>query len=397
MARDEARVFTRIWLDDQFRAKRAQAQRLFLFLLSQQDLTYAGTLALRVRKWAHAAPDLTPATVREALDELAEPDPSGNPSANGSANGALVIVDEDTEEVLIRSLIRLDGVWKIPNLMRAARNAAALVESAKLRAVMLDELLRIRESDEFRERAAERPHVAAELALFVEQLGGPSADPQLRTLADGRWTGSRNGNAKGSAKGSRKGSANPSAKGRRGKGEVVRSTTRRTNTGSKTSEADEPQPTTEQTSLIPSDVRRLDVERICNHLADRIAAHGVKRPAITQKWRDAARLMLDADGIPADHIHRAIDWAHDNEFWRANVLSLPNLRKHYAQMLMQAKRTKATPQTGGKPSKAAAKQAATEAAMQAALAVEAAATGHDTTPATATATATRIVIAGELE
>ncbi|MBF8186354.1 hypothetical protein ITP53_11450 [Nonomuraea sp. K274] len=406
MARDEARVFTSIWRDEQFRAYSANAQRLFLFLLSQPDLSYCGTLALRERKWAGTASDLTPADVRAGLAELTNPSP--NPSENGSANpsanpsgGALVVVDEDTEELLIRSLVRLDGVWKIPNLMRSARNAAALIESPHLPPVLLAELLRIRDLGEFQDKTQEKPHVAAELALFVEQLGGPAADPQLRAVAEGRWTGSRKGNAKGSPKGP----ANPSAKGSRGRGKVVSSSTPRTTTGSKntsaTPDAEDEQPqqaAPEQTEIVPAlppDVRRLDVERICARLADRIAAHGVKRPVITQRWRDAARLMLDRDAIPEGHINAAIDWAHDSDFWRANVLSLPKLRKHYEQMHLQAKRDAAKSSPAKPTGKAAAQEAAYEAAMHAALAAEAAATG--TGDYASTTTAHRIVITGELE
>jgi len=83
---------------------------------------------------------------------------------------------------------------------------------------------------------------------------------------------------------------------------------------------------------------REDVDRLCNHLADRITANGCKRPAINQKWRDAARLMLDADERTEDNVHKAIDWCQDHEFWRANILSMPKLREKYDQLQMQAMR-----------------------------------------------------------
>lgn len=83
---------------------------------------------------------------------------------------------------------------------------------------------------------------------------------------------------------------------------------------------------------------REDVERICTHLADRIEANGAKRPTINKRWRDAARLMLDADGRAEADVHAAIDWCQDSEFWRANVLSLPKLREKYDQLSLQARR-----------------------------------------------------------
>ena len=83
---------------------------------------------------------------------------------------------------------------------------------------------------------------------------------------------------------------------------------------------------------------RDDVERICELLADRIEANGSPRPAITAKWRDAARLMLDRDGRTEAEVIGAIDWCQADEFWRANVLSLPKLREKYDQLRLQAQR-----------------------------------------------------------
>lgn len=83
---------------------------------------------------------------------------------------------------------------------------------------------------------------------------------------------------------------------------------------------------------------RPDVERLCEHLAGRIEANGVKRPTITKGWRDAARLMLDRDERSETEIHGAIDWCQADEFWRANVLSMPKLREKYDQLRLQAQR-----------------------------------------------------------
>jgi hypothetical protein len=107
------------------------------------------------------------------------------------------------------------------------------------------------------------------------------------------------------------------------------------------------------TSAMPTrdlSVARADVERLCEHLADRIAGNGAKRPTVTKRWRDAARLMLDADDRPEAAVHQAIDWCQDSEFWRANVLSMPKLRDKYDQLSLQAKsqRNRASPQA--KPS-----------------------------------------------
>lgn len=83
---------------------------------------------------------------------------------------------------------------------------------------------------------------------------------------------------------------------------------------------------------------RDDVERLCTHLADRIEQNGSKRPTITARWRDAARLMLDRDGRTEQQVHTAIDWCQDSDFWCGNVLSLPKLRDKYDQLRLQAQR-----------------------------------------------------------
>jgi len=99
-----------------------------------------------------------------------------------------------------------------------------------------------------------------------------------------------------------------------------------------------PDPTIKEHHVGDESPPRDDIERICNHLADRIEANGSKRPTITKRWRDAARLMLDKDGRTEEQIHRAIDWCQDDEFWRANILSLPKLRDKFDQLRLQATR-----------------------------------------------------------
>jgi hypothetical protein len=77
---------------------------------------------------------------------------------------------------------------------------------------------------------------------------------------------------------------------------------------------------------------RLDVRRLCDRLADRIEANGVKRPKVTQRWHDSARLLLDRDGYTEEQVRWLIDKAHDDEFWRANILSMPKLREKADQL-----------------------------------------------------------------
>jgi hypothetical protein len=105
-------------------------------------------------------------------------------------------------------------------------------------------------------------------------------------------------------------------------------------------ELEKASPSTSEIATRPSDtaIERPEIERICEHLADRIEANGAKRPTITKKWRDAARLMLERDNRTEEQIRGAIDWSQDSEFWRANVMSLPKLREKYDTLRLQAQR-----------------------------------------------------------
>lgn len=94
----------------------------------------------------------------------------------------------------------------------------------------------------------------------------------------------------------------------------------------------------EKTSSSLAIVERPDVEKICRHLADRIADNGSKRPRITKTWRDEARRLIDLDGKSVEQIIRAIDWCQDHSFWRANIMSMPALREKYDRLRLEAQR-----------------------------------------------------------
>jgi hypothetical protein len=130
MARDHARLLTSIWdPTSEFRQLPADAQRVYMLLVSQRSINHAGVLPLTVRKWANCSPDTTVEDVWSALKVLAEE--------------RYIVVDQDTEEVLVRSYIRNDGVAKQPNVLKAALRLAEAVESPKLRVALASELRRL--------------------------------------------------------------------------------------------------------------------------------------------------------------------------------------------------------------------------------------------------------------
>lgn len=133
MAREHARILTRIWDDPDFCALPLEQQRIYFLLLSRRNLSACGIVPLQVRKWARCAPDTTAADVERVLGELEAK--------------RYVFVDADTEEVLIRTLIRNDGVLKVPNVFKAALRQALSVESPKLGRVLAQELRRLERDD----------------------------------------------------------------------------------------------------------------------------------------------------------------------------------------------------------------------------------------------------------
>lgn len=81
---------------------------------------------------------------------------------------------------------------------------------------------------------------------------------------------------------------------------------------------------------------RIDVEQACTLLADLIEKNGTKRPTITKRWRDSARLMIDKDGVELADVLGAIRWSQDDDFWRTNILAMPTLRTQYPKLRLRA-------------------------------------------------------------
>lgn len=129
MARDHARLYVHIWTDPDFVALSAVAKLIYLQLFSQPKLAYSGVLDLAAKRWARSHPDLDVATVRAALSELDA--------------ARFLVVDQETEEVLVRSFIRRDELWKQPNMLRGALRVAFEIVSPILRAALARELRRL--------------------------------------------------------------------------------------------------------------------------------------------------------------------------------------------------------------------------------------------------------------
>lgn len=297
MARTYAQVKTAIWGEDHFRELSGDAQLLYFMLKTAPELSYCGVTDWRPSRIAPNTSDWTPERVLWAGLELHK--------------GLFIVVDDATEEVMIRTFVKHDGFMESPNIASAMVRQYASIASKHLRGVLIHELIRLHESE---------PDLKGWKKAAV-LLGNPSVNPSINPSG---W-----------------GSGNPS--------ELVQGTV----TG--TLRLTPPSlPTPSSLSLSPSvgvdasadddldDVPpiepREDIERICIRLVDRMVANGCKRPAITKGWRESARLMIDLDGRTEIQVNAAIDWCQQDEFWRGNILSIPKLRSQYEKLRLAAAR-----------------------------------------------------------
>ena len=205
MAREFAKVYMSIWGNPDFTKLSVGAQRLYMFLISQPDLSRAGTITLAFNRWLSRVMDYSREELQSDLAEL--------------ASTRFVVVDESTEELLVRSYIRNDDGWKSPNIMISVSAAARQVMSETLRAVIRQEVAKINTDGlplkiNDKTGRSTKEFVDLVIAQLVESLAGCAVDnsvmgwgEQFREPFTKPFSGvSGNPFGKGSVKGSGKGS-----------------------------------------------------------------------------------------------------------------------------------------------------------------------------------------------
>lgn len=130
MPRDHARVNVLIWNDPDFRRLPALAQSLYLTLWTSPTLSYCGVHDWQPGRLAALSADMNSRAVETVGDCL-------------QARHFLA-VDRDTEEVLIRSWARFDGLMKQPKMAISYVYAYSATASERLRSVLVWELRKIR-------------------------------------------------------------------------------------------------------------------------------------------------------------------------------------------------------------------------------------------------------------
>lgn len=127
MAREHARVLATIWNDPDWTRLSESAQRLYILALSQPDVSYAGVLAPRYKRWSTFSANSSVSKVRRAVRELEE--------------AGFVVVDDDTEELWIRTFVKHDGLLNMPNVTRAMVKAFRAIQSERIRKAFVEELV----------------------------------------------------------------------------------------------------------------------------------------------------------------------------------------------------------------------------------------------------------------
>lgn len=155
MSREHAQIKLAIWADDEFRDLSPGAQHLYFVLLTSPALSYCGVTDWRPKRIAAAANGWTATDVEQAAKELAD--------------RLYLVVDDDTEEVLIRSFLRNDGLMARERMATAMAKAYSTVASPRLRGVLVHELKRLH---------SEQPSLTGwSSERAVELLSKPSVDP----------------------------------------------------------------------------------------------------------------------------------------------------------------------------------------------------------------------------
>ena len=133
MANSAGLIKESIWRDRDFRALPRTAQATYCELISQKELDRAGMQPLQVSKWAKGCDEITEADIWHDLKVL--------------ELKRFVFVDEETDELFIRSYMRHADIARYPNILKNALRCASLVASEKLRHELAVELRRLRRSD----------------------------------------------------------------------------------------------------------------------------------------------------------------------------------------------------------------------------------------------------------
>lgn len=129
MPKEFAPLYLSTHQDADFLALTHTAQWVYQMALSASpDLSNVGVMPYLPRRIAKLSRDMTERKATTALGELSE--------------GRFIVIDRDTEELLVRAHIRRGKILKVPNMTKSMNSAYLLVHSDPIKQVIRDELKR---------------------------------------------------------------------------------------------------------------------------------------------------------------------------------------------------------------------------------------------------------------
>lgn len=128
MARDHARIQLSIWDDGDFLALNSSEQQVYFAILSSKGLSRCGVVDYIPTRFEHISADMTAIRFRKSVKKLIET--------------RFFVLDSKTQELLVRSYVRADGVFDRVNMGKAVGTAYEAVVSRSIRAAIGAEMAR---------------------------------------------------------------------------------------------------------------------------------------------------------------------------------------------------------------------------------------------------------------
>ncbi len=190
--RDFAQIKLSIWNDDSFLDLSSDAQLLYFVLISHPTMNRAGVGTWHAGRLSGLCASWSRPVVESAARELID--------------GRFIVIDEDTDEFLVRTFVRHDGLMKQRNLATTMAREFAAVGSRAIKGVVVWELRRLHEEHpEFKGWESDEA-----LALLKKRAIDPSSDPSVDPYVKGAIDPKVHPSVDPSVKGEPKGSVDPS-------------------------------------------------------------------------------------------------------------------------------------------------------------------------------------------
>ncbi|CQD15802.1 hypothetical protein BN970_03327 [Mycolicibacterium conceptionense] len=132
--KDHSEINLAIWGDDDWLDLTPPAQHLYFVLWTSPQLSYCGAGEWHPGRIAAMSKGWTAQSVEAAAAEI--------------SRELFLIIDTNTEEFLLRSWIKHDGLWRKPNMAVSMANARAALASRTLRGVVVHEVQKIKARNE---------------------------------------------------------------------------------------------------------------------------------------------------------------------------------------------------------------------------------------------------------